>query len=106
MLSDMEVLSSPDQNFWTKTAYRIPADPCACVSPGTRLATTVPIGEMTVRSFITNLHDGSVVKAGTPTSIKGIAFDQGRGIDHGVPVTIFLRAFRMGTYHPPWRHTR
>lgn len=82
MLNDIEVLSSPDDNFWTAHAYKIPADPCACVvNPGESPNKVTPIGQMTVRSFITNYENGSVIPGGKPTVIKGIAFDQGYGID-------------------------
>jgi sulfite dehydrogenase len=78
MLNDIEVLSEPDQNFWMKTAYRIPADPCGCQQPGTTVK-TVPINRLTVRSFITSVSDGARVRAGALT-VSGIAFDSGYGI--------------------------
>ncbi|HEY6357471.1 MAG TPA: molybdopterin-dependent oxidoreductase, partial [Vicinamibacterales bacterium] len=80
MLNDIEVLADPDQNFWMKTAYRIPADPCGCQQPGTTVK-TVPIGHLTVRSFITSVQDGGRVPAGKPLTVTGIAFDGGYGID-------------------------
>jgi sulfite dehydrogenase (cytochrome) subunit A len=78
MLNDVEVLSEPDQNFWMKTAYRIPADPCGCQQPGTTVK-TIPINRLTVRSFITSVEDGARVRAGALT-VSGIAFDGGYGI--------------------------
>ncbi|HEV2908016.1 MAG TPA: molybdopterin-dependent oxidoreductase [Candidatus Eremiobacteraceae bacterium] len=78
MLNDIEVLSEPDQNFWMKTAYRIPADPCGCQQPGTTVK-TIPINRLTVRSFITSVTDGARVRAGALT-VSGIAFDSGYGI--------------------------
>jgi sulfite dehydrogenase len=81
MLNDIEVLNQADQNFWTTHAYRLPADPCHCVKPGEALTNTVPIGKMPVRSFITNLEDGRTIPGGEACTIKGIAFDQGYGID-------------------------
>jgi sulfite dehydrogenase len=80
MLNDIEVIAEPDQNFWMKTAYRIPADPCGCQQPGTTVK-TVPIGRLTVRSFITSVQDGARVAGGKQSTIKGIAFDSGYGID-------------------------
>ena len=80
MLNDIEVIGEPDQNFWMKTAYRIPADPCGCQKPGETVR-TVPINRLTVRSFITSVADGARVQAGKPLSVKGIAFDSGFGID-------------------------
>lgn len=80
MLDDIEVIGEPDQNFWMKTAYRIPADPCGCQQPGTTVK-TVPIGRMPVRSFITTVQDGDLVPAGAALTMNGIAFDGGYGID-------------------------
>jgi hypothetical protein len=61
-------------------AYRIPANECGCVEPGTKPAKTVPISRFNVRSFITSLADGAEIKSGAPTMVKGIAFDGGFGI--------------------------
>ena len=81
MLSDVEVLNEPDRNYWTKHAYQLPDNPCHCVTPGETPAATVPMGRMTVRSFITNFASGASVPAGQSVPVKGIAFDQGIGID-------------------------
>ncbi len=81
MLSDIEVLNEHDHSFWSEKAYRLPADPCACLQPGEKMTRSVPIGKMPVRSFITNLENKGTVLGGAPFTIKGIAFDQGYGID-------------------------
>ena len=81
MLSDVEVLNEPDRNYWTEHAYQLPDNPCHCVAPGETPGATVPMGQMTVRSFITNFQDGATVPSGQPVSVKGIAFDRGLGID-------------------------
>jgi hypothetical protein len=39
-----------------------------------------PITKLKVRSFVTNLKEGAVVRTGQPLEIKGIAFDSGAGI--------------------------
>ncbi len=80
MLNDVEVLNQEDQNFWMKTAYRIPADPCGCVEPGRNPAKTVPINRLTVRSFVTSVAEGAQVRGGHPLMVHGIAFDAGGGI--------------------------
>ena len=59
MLNDIEVLDTPDDNYWMKTAYRIPDTPRANVKPGQTGAKTVPINRMVPRSFFTNLTDGN-----------------------------------------------
>ena len=74
------VLDHPLDNFWMKTAYRIPDNECACVAPGTAPASTVPINRLNVRSFITNLADGAKVTAKKRTHLRGMAFDGGSGI--------------------------
>ena len=80
-LNEIEVLNSKDQEFWMKRAYRLPANPCHCVEPGHTPNITVPISTMTVRSFITNIPRGTTLKSGRLIAVKGIAFDQGYGID-------------------------
>jgi sulfite dehydrogenase (cytochrome) subunit A len=79
MLNDIELLDSPEQSFWMKTAYRIPATPNNSVAPTDSGYATVPIGRLTVRSFITNLAAGAKVRAGR-VAVRGIAFDGGSGI--------------------------
>ena len=79
-LNEITVLDSVFDGFWMKGAYRIPDNSCACVEPGTAPKSTVPINRYNVRSFITNLTNGAKVKAGSPTIVKGIAFDGGNGI--------------------------
>ncbi len=81
MLNDIEVLNEADQNFWTAKAYRLPANACHCSEPGEALTGTIPVDRMTVRSFITNAENGRNVPGGKALTIKGIAFDQGYGID-------------------------
>jgi sulfite dehydrogenase (cytochrome) subunit A len=79
MLSKITVLDRVDDNFWMKTAYRIPDTPNAGVAPGSTGFATVPINKLNVRSFLTNLADGAHIKAG-PAALRGIAFDSGSGI--------------------------
>lgn len=79
MLSDIEVLDHVDDNFWMKTAYRIPATPGGNVTPGSTGYPTVPIGKLSIRSFITSLADGAVIEP-MPARVRGIAFNSGSGI--------------------------
>lgn len=80
-LSDIEVLDHVDDNFWMDPAYRIPANACGCIEPGTAGFETAPISRMPVRSLITSHRNGDGLKAGRPALIRGIAFDSGYGID-------------------------
>jgi sulfite dehydrogenase len=79
-LNEITVIDSVYDGFWMKTAYRIPDTPCGCVDPGTAPKTTIPINRFTVRSFITNVSNDARVKARNATTLKGIAFDGGKGI--------------------------
>jgi sulfite dehydrogenase len=78
-LNEINVVDNIFEGFWMKTAYRIPDNDCNCVEPGTAPKATIPINRFTVRSFITNVTDGTRLKAGV-TNLKGIAFDGGNGI--------------------------
>jgi DMSO/TMAO reductase YedYZ molybdopterin-dependent catalytic subunit len=79
-LHRITVLDRPFEGFWMNTGYRIPDTAGACVPPGTTAARTVPIARYNVRSFITSLAEGSVVKSGVTAPVRGIAFDGGHGI--------------------------
>ncbi|RQZ10242.1 sulfide dehydrogenase [Burkholderia sp. Bp9031] len=80
MLDDIEVIDTPDTNFWMAKAYQIPDTPRADVSPGQSGVKTVPINRMVPRSFITNLSDGAVVNVGRRQAIRGIAFGGDAGV--------------------------
>jgi DMSO/TMAO reductase YedYZ molybdopterin-dependent catalytic subunit len=80
MLNDIEVLDRADDNFWTKSAYRIPDTPDADTSPGATGVRTVPINRMVPRSFITNIRSGDTLGAGVPSLVRGIAFGGDAGV--------------------------
>ncbi|HWE45931.1 MAG TPA: molybdopterin-dependent oxidoreductase [Caulobacteraceae bacterium] len=79
-VNQITVLDHPLDNFWMKTAYRIPDNDCACIAPGTAPTSTIPINRLNTRSFITNIADGAKVKAHKRTHLRGMAFDGGSGI--------------------------
>jgi DMSO/TMAO reductase YedYZ molybdopterin-dependent catalytic subunit len=79
MLSAITVLDKTDDNFWMKTAYRIPDTPGNSVVPGATGYPTIPINKVAVRSFVTNIADGVPLKRGR-NELRGIAFDGGSGI--------------------------
>ncbi len=79
-LNKIDVIDNVFDGFWMKTAYRIPDNACACVEPGKAPAATTPINRFDVRSFITSLADGDMVKANQDIVVKGIAFDGGYGV--------------------------
>lgn len=78
-LNEITVIDSIYDNFWMKTAYRIPDNACACVEPGTTPTATVPINRLNIRSFITNVTEGAQLRRGGKI-LKGIAFDGGTGV--------------------------
>jgi DMSO/TMAO reductase YedYZ molybdopterin-dependent catalytic subunit len=79
MLSSITALETVDDNFWMKTAYRIPDTPDNSVAPGASGFATIPINRMRVRSFLTNWVENQIVRAGR-VPLRGIAFDGGSGI--------------------------
>lgn len=79
-LNSITVTDEAFNGFWMNPAYRIPDTPGACVPPGTKPGSTKPIARFNVRSFITNPADGSSLKVGRETLLRGIAFDGGTGI--------------------------
>jgi DMSO/TMAO reductase YedYZ molybdopterin-dependent catalytic subunit len=85
MLTDVEVLDAPDDNFWTAKAYLIPDTPCANVRPGQTGFKVKPISSMLPRSFITNLQGGATLPRAQPTPVRGIAF----GGLHGLQKVLF-----------------
>ncbi len=80
MLTDIQVLNAPDDNYWMKTAYRIPDTPHASVAPDQTGYPLVPINRMVPRSFFTNVTDASAVRPGAPVSVRGIAFGGDCGV--------------------------
>jgi hypothetical protein len=80
MLNDIEVLDSPDTNFWMKTAYTIPDTPHANIKPGQTGVPLVPINKLNARSFITNITAGAKLEAGEPATVRGIAFGGDAGV--------------------------
>ncbi|MFY9971165.1 MAG: molybdopterin-dependent oxidoreductase [Roseiarcus sp.] len=79
-LVKITALDAPLDNFWMKSAYRIPNNACACTDPGKAPTSTTPINRFNVRSFLTNIADGATVKANADLDLRGIAFDGGYGI--------------------------
>jgi DMSO/TMAO reductase YedYZ molybdopterin-dependent catalytic subunit len=80
-LTAINVISKSLDNFWMKTAYRIPKDRFPSGQFSSQEAeTSVPITEIVVNSLITNLVDGQTLPAAKQIEIKGVAWDEGSGI--------------------------
>jgi DMSO/TMAO reductase YedYZ molybdopterin-dependent catalytic subunit len=73
--------------FFMTTAYRLPDNACNCVAPGTTPQNTRPIARLPVRSFVTSVRNGDLLKTGVEVELKGIAFDGGAGI-RGVDISL------------------
>ena len=82
-LSSIRILDKPDDNFWMKTAYRIPDTPHGTTTPDefkTGKVPTVPINKMPVRSFLISPDGSDKIPAGFPLLLQGIAFTGTGGI--------------------------
>ena len=75
MLSDIEVLTREDDNFWMAKAYRMPTVP---VQPGDKDFPTVPITTMGPRSFVT--ADLTENGESGPYKLRGIAMGGDAGV--------------------------
>lgn len=80
MLSDIEILTGKDDNFWMAKAYQVPTTPFGNVAPGTKDFEKAPISKMVPRSFVTNLKDGASAKPGVPLAVSGIALGGDTGV--------------------------
>jgi DMSO/TMAO reductase YedYZ molybdopterin-dependent catalytic subunit len=77
MLSDIEVLTGEDDNFWMAKAYRMPSVP---VKPGDKDFPTHPVAAMPPRAVVTNLEDGDSVRRGAPVELRGVALGGDCGV--------------------------
>jgi DMSO/TMAO reductase YedYZ molybdopterin-dependent catalytic subunit len=76
-LTWIRVLDASDENFWMKTAYRVPDTPRGNTSPEDIKAgkvKTVPIERFPVRSFLISPDGSSKIPAGLSVTLRGIAF--------------------------------
>jgi DMSO/TMAO reductase YedYZ molybdopterin-dependent catalytic subunit len=87
-LISISAISKPFENFWMKSAYRIPVSRFPIVEHFTSQVTETnePITEMVVNSLITNVAAGQQVAVGRAFDVRGVAWDGGRGIS-GVDVS-------------------
>jgi DMSO/TMAO reductase YedYZ molybdopterin-dependent catalytic subunit len=80
MLSDVEVLAQPDDNYWMQKAYLIPNTPGASITPGQTGVAMTPIKGMGPRSFFTNLKSRDKVSSDKVRQVRGIAFGGTAGV--------------------------
>lgn len=80
-VTSIDVRSTPCDNFWIKTAYRVPAGmfPVAMPFTSQTTPTTTPITDIVVNTLVTEPAAGArVPRAGF--EVKGVAWDGGSGI--------------------------
>ena len=117
-LTWIRVLNVPDENFWMKTAYRVPDTPRGNTNPEDVKAgkvKTIPIERFPVRSFLISPDGSSKIPAGLSVALRGIAFsgfgrvnrvevsadggttwtDAKLGEDHG--------SYSFRTWEAPWK---
>jgi DMSO/TMAO reductase YedYZ molybdopterin-dependent catalytic subunit len=82
-VTSIKAVTKPESGFWMNPAYRIPLGKFPIVARFTSQETAVntPITEMVVNSLITSPANDAKVKAGSPVTIGGIAWDGGYGIN-------------------------
>jgi len=81
-VTSINAVTKPFDGFWMKSAYRIPVNkfPTELFSQAQTTEVNTPITEMVVNSLITSHADGAKVKAGSPVTLAGLAWDAGYGI--------------------------
>jgi DMSO/TMAO reductase YedYZ molybdopterin-dependent catalytic subunit len=81
-VTSIKAVAKPETGFWMNPAYRIPLGKFPLVERFTSQETAIstPITEMVVNSLITSHAEGASVKAASPVTIDGIAWDGGYGI--------------------------
>jgi DMSO/TMAO reductase YedYZ molybdopterin-dependent catalytic subunit len=107
-LTSIRVLEKEDDNFWMKTAYRIPDTPDGSTTPDDMKAgkvNMIPIARMPVRSFLISPDGSTKIPAGLPVQLRGIAFS-GYGRIRSVEICEDAgsrwRAARLGEDHGPY----
>jgi len=80
---DLRFTDKPFDGFWMQKAYRIPIGlfPSIDRFVSQETAANTPITEIMVNSLITSPADGASISRGS-LSVKGLAWDSGRGVDH------------------------
>ena len=80
MLSDITVTKEYKEYFYMDSAYRVPANESESETPDNLATSTKPLELMNVKSYIGYPTSKTVLKAKSNLTIKGVAFDEGYGI--------------------------
>jgi DMSO/TMAO reductase YedYZ molybdopterin-dependent catalytic subunit len=81
-LISIEVRAQPLNNFWMKTAYRVPQGkyPDTDHFASQEADGSTPVTNIDVNALITNLRSGQSVPRGRELLLRGVAWDAGQGI--------------------------
>jgi len=82
-VTEINLISDPNQSFWMSTAYRTPKGLFSTdgLFPSQEKGKdSAPVTEMLVNSLITNLTDGQSFPVESKIQVQGIAWDAGAGI--------------------------
>ena len=81
MLSRITVTNEYKKLFFMDKAYRVPDNECECETPEKKFPKTKPITKMNVKSVIGYPTRDSIVNKDSHFVVRGVAFDDGHGID-------------------------
>jgi DMSO/TMAO reductase YedYZ molybdopterin-dependent catalytic subunit len=81
-VTELTLATAPLDNFWMRTAYRLPQGKFAQVERFTSQETdqTMPVTEILANTLITAPVDGAALPADKPVEVRGLAWDGGYGI--------------------------
>lgn len=79
-LSQITVRTEPLDNFWVKTAYRMPATPDRTEDHEHPAAATTPLTTYPTRAIFVSPDGAKPVRANKEVTLEGIAVDDGAGI--------------------------
>jgi DMSO/TMAO reductase YedYZ molybdopterin-dependent catalytic subunit len=101
-LTAIEVRTTPFDNFWMKTGYRIPLGKFAQLERFTSqdTSTNTPITEIAINSLITGPAPQSRVRRGGSIELSGLAWDGGYGlaaVESSTDAGASWRTARLGT---------
>jgi DMSO/TMAO reductase YedYZ molybdopterin-dependent catalytic subunit len=82
-LTQIDAVSKPLDNFWMKTAYRLPKGAFAADGrfPSQETEASSPVTELPVNSLTVSPLDGQRFELGRPIEVTGLAWDGGHGIE-------------------------
>lgn len=80
MLSNLTLTTTYQKLFFMDVAYRVPDNDCECEDPKDKHGKTKPITHMNVKSMIGYPTNNTKVYLNSHVTIRGVAFDQGKGI--------------------------